>query len=32
MATTKNTYLKEFKAEAVRLAKQTRKRSQIARD
>ncbi len=32
MATTKKTYSKEFKEEAVQLAKQTGKRSQVARD
>jgi transposase len=32
MSTTKKTYSKEFKEEAVRLTKQTGKRSQVARD
>lgn len=32
MAITKKTYTKEFKEDAVRLAKQTGKRSQVARD
>jgi transposase len=32
MSTTKKTYTKEFKEEAVRLAKQTGKRSQVARE
>ncbi len=32
MPTTKKTYTKEFKEEAVRLAKQTGKRSRVARD
>jgi transposase len=32
MSTKKKTYTKEFKEEAVRLAKQTGKRSQVARD